>query len=829
MPLIRFVRKHELLTACSSGTRTNSDGNFTLQRGTRATLSELLVVTPIAAFLNLVCFFMAVSCHFRAVSHSPKFLMALLITSFPTLLVTLLAFLVDILVFVPDEKWGTWIVLVATIFVMICSVFTCAMRRTLVSRKARKKLIEGDEQMNGANAQSVPQPGPLPAQPFLTKDATIATESPYARADSPPPLDGAAQANSSRGQFATFESRPSTDDRTPLNRTNTGPDGSVRTISTTAGRSHRSDTGGSRPGPLNTNVGGDADNGRVSPVSPMDVDAGSRAYSSASRRGRGGPPPPGYSRGGRGGGPPPRGGYPPGRGGPPRGMPRGGPRGAYRGMPPPRGGGPMPRGPPPPQNGDWYGGAAGAAVGGAAAGAMMMGDRYRGPQQYQDSYAQQAPYAQAPMPYDQRQAYPPQEVYDQYSQGQTQGYAQQQQPPTLNRAYSNGPSAYPSQHNYSQPTYQPQPTPPVPQQYAQAYQPTPPPQAPDQPSYNDEAVAYSGPVGFRRTPTSSPARQNEETMRSPASFGFSGRSPAPNAEPAQPRNPPYTAGAMPPMAQDTTPIGQAIEMDTARSGQRESRSLTRGPAELGSDGAAPSPHRRKGSPHANLIFGALSGGSSTTNQQQDGSSAFPVEIDSTPREEPTPVSNPRSRSQSRAHAQSDTYYEDVDPRFAQDEPIPAYAPPSAATHAALGRAHEGPAAAAASALASAPRGYSSSELPRDPSASSLYSSQQQGAPMLGSPPVEDPLARTFSPGAVSESSHFTSISQREVNPNWPGHQEQGQYFGLGGGSERYGPTSSRPRVEDQVLGSNPDFALPKGAGGHLRGGSAGGSHHFPAV
>jgi len=54
-----------------------------------------------------------------------------------------------------------------------------------------------------------------------------------------------------------------------------------------------------------------------------------------------------------------------------------------------------------------------------------------------------------------------------------------------------------------------------------------------------------------------------------------------------------------------------------------------------------------------------------------------------------------------------------------------------------------------------------------------------------------------SPGNISESSHFTSVSQRGINPAW---RPRGR-----------GPPG--PSREDIILDANPDFALPPGRGG----------------
>jgi len=188
-------------------TRLVTDGSFTLPASTRHSLSAILVVHPIAALLTLICFILAVTSHVHSAAHSSKFHLSLIILLLPTILITLLAFLVDILLFIPHLAWGGWLVLAATILLVISGVVTCAMRRMLVSRKARQRRIADNPDMNGQNAFE---------QSFGVK------------ADSPPPLHQeptAPMMNGGLGQekpgFATFDSthgrRMSEDDRVPLN------------------------------------------------------------------------------------------------------------------------------------------------------------------------------------------------------------------------------------------------------------------------------------------------------------------------------------------------------------------------------------------------------------------------------------------------------------------------------------------------------------------------------------------------------------------------------------------------------------------------------------
>lgn len=305
----------------------NSSGDeFNLPSGTRKSLSSILIIHPVAAFLALVCLCLAAAAHFHGPSHSPRYLLALLILLLPTLLTALLAFLVDILLFVPHLQWGGWIVLAATILLVSCAVVTCAMRRTLVSRKARKRRIAENAEMSGENYYNrqntavTTMAGGVVTEPTETKEAMV-TGSPTSE---------------SGPTFANFRTgtRDSDDDRTPLNTADATtmhdvpppPDAQYPNRRGTPYRP-QDEAGVPPPGPYGPGVMRNPSDPRLR-----------QQYSDGSMGPRRGGPAPGFGPRGRGGYPP-RGGY--GRGGPYTGSPRGPPgRGGYMG-PPPRGRGGM--------------------------------------------------------------------------------------------------------------------------------------------------------------------------------------------------------------------------------------------------------------------------------------------------------------------------------------------------------------------------------------------------------------------------------------------------------------------------------------------------------
>lgn len=168
-------------------------------------------------------------------------------------------------------------------------------------------------------------------------------------------------------------------------------------------------------------------------------------------------------------------------------------------------------------------------------------------------------------------------------------------------------------------------------------------------------------------------------------------------------------------------------------------------------------------------------------------------IQDSPVELATQQSHVNAPTSNRLERSSD-YYEDVDPRFA--EPVPAHQPLTMPTSLMPG----GFAASNPNLLSAPGANHSDPNLPRTNS----YDELPEGS---------------RSP-AASEASHFTSVSQRPVNPNWRPDMgtPAGQFVPYNG---------RRPvRQEDVILqanAANPDFALPGMAGrGNGRGRGRGG-------
>ena len=158
----------------------------------------------------------------------------------------------------------------------------------------------------------------------------------------------------------------------------------------------------------------------------------------------------------------------------------------------------------------------------------------------------------------------------------------------------------------------------------------------------------------------------------------------------------------------------------------------------------------------------------------EGGRSSPLNPASQPAELPSPTGHRRVNS-------GDNYYEDVDPRFAEQPPANSSLVPPAL----------------------APGGYSNGN----------PNNNLQPLGLDGNNSYEDIQSGSRSP-AESERSNFTSVSQRGVNPRW--NPAQGGY---GPPMPNRRPVNA-PQQRDMVLNSNPDFEIPSGRGG--RGGGGGG-------
>lgn len=184
---------------------------------------------------------------------------------------------------------------------------------------------------------------------------------------------------------------------------------------------------------------------------------------------------------------------------------------------------------------------------------------------------------------------------------------------------------------------------------------------------------------------------------------------------------------------------------------------------------------------------------------------------------------------------SNDFYEDIDPRFSEENRPPL--PPqqqqqSEPSHmpAALMPGHSQPQAGYSQPEYAPPHSYEPQQnyppqgyMQQEYPPSSIYADAQNHDYVPTHPQdgnylsTSDPNREESQSPAHSDNSNFTSISQRGINPAWQDPS----------GPSARGPPgqiSAARRAQDQVIASNPDFALPgmtSGRRGHQRGMSSG--------
>lgn len=137
-----------------------------------------------------------------------------------------------------------------------------------------------------------------------------------------------------------------------------------------------------------------------------------------------------------------------------------------------------------------------------------------------------------------------------------------------------------------------------------------------------------------------------------------------------------------------------------------------------------------------------------------------------------PAASPPGSAGAGQHAAETSYVEDIDPRFAEVAPIQRPTPP----------------------------------------------------PVIDTDEAYDSIPDGARSPAESEHSTFTSISQRGINPRWPGNPPP--MMGSPMGYQGMPPRRPVPQLNNVLLDGNPDFQLP-GSRAPGRGGGAVGPRGYP--
>ncbi|SCU83177.1 LAME_0C04236g1_1 [Lachancea meyersii CBS 8951] len=109
-------------------------GDFLPSRAKRA-ISKLLVVHPMSLFFAATLWLMTVALNTQKFARSRRALVCAVLWSLPTVFLSLLSFLVDVLLFIPFLAWPGWLLLVSTVLIAVASCIMCGVRRSVSLQK----------------------------------------------------------------------------------------------------------------------------------------------------------------------------------------------------------------------------------------------------------------------------------------------------------------------------------------------------------------------------------------------------------------------------------------------------------------------------------------------------------------------------------------------------------------------------------------------------------------------------------------------------------------------------------------------------------------------
>lgn len=97
-------------------------------------VTRLLVVHPLSLAFTSILWIMVLLALFSSLRSSSGYLLIVALFSLPTVLFSLLCFLVDILIFISHLNWPGWLMLAATISLAICCSLLWTLRRAVSIR-----------------------------------------------------------------------------------------------------------------------------------------------------------------------------------------------------------------------------------------------------------------------------------------------------------------------------------------------------------------------------------------------------------------------------------------------------------------------------------------------------------------------------------------------------------------------------------------------------------------------------------------------------------------------------------------------------------------------
>lgn len=118
------------------------DASLFLPSRAKRSISKLLIVHALSLFFTFLLWVFTLIINLKTYGHSRTVLAVVVLWSLLTVLLSLLSFLVDILLFVPYLAWPGWLILASTVLIAVASSIMCVVRRTVSVQKYEKVRTE---------------------------------------------------------------------------------------------------------------------------------------------------------------------------------------------------------------------------------------------------------------------------------------------------------------------------------------------------------------------------------------------------------------------------------------------------------------------------------------------------------------------------------------------------------------------------------------------------------------------------------------------------------------------------------------------------------------
>lgn len=119
----------------------------------RYSFTKLLIVHPLSLGITFILWIMVILVLLPPFRSSPRYLLIVALYSTPAFLCCLLAFLIDILLFISQLDWIGWLVLASTVIMAICCFLLWTLRRSASIKKYEK--LFSDDRVSSIQAYSM--------------------------------------------------------------------------------------------------------------------------------------------------------------------------------------------------------------------------------------------------------------------------------------------------------------------------------------------------------------------------------------------------------------------------------------------------------------------------------------------------------------------------------------------------------------------------------------------------------------------------------------------------------------------------------------------------